>query len=281
MKRSVVRMRKRKMVFLVGGMLVTTLFLMYLMRDERSDSVHGLNWEYYEEMGAHVSEMTLNIPPGFMGQWMNTDHDLTVFFQSFYENLDMVRDFPLVPGQTLTSDFEVVVKFTGLTGDENFLGGRDISDGTLELSFYVDASLAQATLDLRNVATEAYNILRDPSWEAVRITLAEVDWDALREDYSSHVSIIVIQGASREDGHFNMTDFMTGRDDLSVVLEFLEDNQDEFRSVEDSEYTYQGTIHFWVEDGEPRQMSPFFMDEDLNRRLMSAIGEEAWEAARR
>jgi hypothetical protein len=244
-------------------------------------SIHDLDWEDVEGMNEHVSRMTLNVPPYFMDWMVGTHLDLTEVFRLFGENQHLLRDQPEVVGQTRESDYEVTLTFRNLTGNEMFLNGNG-SKGTLGINFYVSRELAaQEVFDLITDAGDAY--FREQNPEEV-ITLADIDWDALREDYEAGagVSVITIQGIVEEDRSFNIADFESRRDDVSAILEFLEENQDEFYSNGDLEYMYQGTIHFWQDnEDEPHRMAPFFMEEALNRRLMEAIGEEAWERARR
>jgi len=240
-------------------------------------SVHDLNWDYYEEMNDRIVEASFTNPPYVYDDTIFSIGRLGGVLSLFGENLDAIND--IQQGKRLS----VKLRFEGITGEESFLGDVPPSvwqenNGGFILKFYFYRSLELDFFDALNEAAMAE--FRSNEEE---ITLAEVDWDALRNDYESEIAAILIQGIAAEDSNFDfdMARFESGKDNLSIILEFLEVNQDDFHGIEDLEYTYQGTIHFWRDDDERSLMLTFFMDEALNRRLMDAIGEEAWERALR
>jgi len=278
-------MKKIIMGLAIVGVLVVAVFIWQRNVAGASFSVHDLNWDYYEEMNERGFEVFYSNPPHVYDASLLPIGHMQELLRFFRDNQDLIRD------SRQGDDLDFTLRLRNITGNEEFLGNIDWEqiveereDEILEIRFYFDRSLLTGFLEALNASNDDYvRAINPDAFNEERITLSEVDWDALRDDYESEISAILIQGGAAEDSNFDfdMARFESGRDDLSVILEFLEVNQGDFHSVENSEYTYQGTIHFWTDDDEPRLMSTFFMDEALNRRLMEAIGEEAWERALR
>lgn len=235
-------------------------------------SVHGLNWEDVEGMNERVSDMTLNIPPYFMGRMVETHLDLAEVFRLFGENQHLLRDQPEVPGLTLESDFEVVLTFSNLTGNEIFLNGNG-SESVFSISFYVDSSLAQTSLDLAGDAVYAY--FREQNPEVV-LTLAEVDWDALRDDYEAHLYGVTIDESQGRPAYLPL-DIL----DPTDVLRFFEENRYNVSQDWDDTYNYMASINFRREsEDSPDIRCIFFMTESMHRELISLIDDEVWEKAK-
>jgi len=250
--------------------------------DDLAFSVHDLNWDDIEGMNNHVAVAFYSNPPHVHNASLAPIGHMQELLNFFKSNQDLIRD------SAQDDDLEFKVRFTRVTGEEKFLGYVPPSvwqenSGEFELSFHFDSSLIESFLEALNASNDAYVRAENPdAFNEEIITLAEVDWEVLREDYEGEIFAVIIQGIVGVGEYFNIADFNIAHDALPVILEFLEDNQNEFRNAGDLAYTYQGTIHFWQnDDSEPRIMAPFFMDEALNRRLMEAIGDEAWEQARR
>ena len=235
-------------------------------------SVHDLNWDDARGMNEHVSRMTLNLPPYFMDRRVETHLDLTDFFQWLSENQDLLRDQPEVPGYTLSSDFEVVLRFTNLTGDESFLNWNG-SERTLDIIFYVDRSLGQMALDIVGEAAYAYFREQNP---VERITLVEVDWNALHQNYETYIYGVTID-APQAGPVFFPIDIL----DPTDVLRFFENNRYNVSQDRNDLYNYLGAINFrWESEDGPEIICGFFMTETMHQELVSLIADEIWEEAR-
>ena len=264
---------KKVILLLVVGVLIGAIFIWRESRTEDGFSVHDLNWDDYEGMNERVSSLTLHIPPHFMDRFVETHLDLTGLFLLFSENQHLLRDRPGTAGLTLDSDFEVVLEFTNLLGNEIFLD-EAVYDASFYMSFYVDSSLAQESLDLVGAAVRAYHEAQDPE---VRITLAEVDWDALRGRYEEYLYGVTIDAP--QGGPVN---FPVAILNPSDVLYFLEENKHDVSQNRNDLYNYRASILFKRENEEmPRIVCIFFMTESMHEELVSLIDEETWEAARR
>jgi len=204
--------------------------------------------------------------------------DLTNLFRFFGENQDLLRDRAVIPGQELESDFEVVLEFTNLTGNEEFLNGQWLGE-TLEISFYVDHYLAQSSLDLSNEARRDYIRAINPSaFNEENIYLTEIEWDFLMENYEAEIFSITLDGPPIDGIYFNRAFFESSEFDLSHILEFLYENQHNISNTENDEYGRRGSIHFIRKsEDEPRINSRFYMNEQQMGELMDIIGEDEWE----
>jgi len=203
---------------------------------------------------------------------VETHLDLTEIFRLFGENQDLLRDQPEVPGLTWGSDFEVVLRFTGLTGDESFLNGNE-SEWRLDINFYVDGSLAQASLDLAGDAVHNYAREQNPE---ERITLAEIDWEVLHENYEAYIYGVTI-GKTRGIPVFFPTDIL----DPTDVLRFFEENRYNVSQERNELYDFIGAINFRRKsEDDPEITCGFFMTETMHQELVSLIADEIWEEAR-
>ena len=193
-------------------------------------SVHDLDWNDVERMNEHVSSMVLHIPPHFMNWSVGTHFDLTYMFLLFSENQDLLRDQPEVPGRRLESDFQVVLEFENLTGNETFLNEKWVRD-TLNMTFYVDEYLADRALSLSSEAESAYVRAQNPHLFPEIIPLSQINWLDIVDDYKAHIEEISI---SRFYWRFHMEifDFRVGKDELADIVHFLTSNSDSF--IEDA-----------------------------------------------
>lgn len=285
-----------KKLAIVIGIGLTFLMLGWMFLTRPSISVHDLDWSDYEGMNDHVSEMTFNIPPHFMGEIIEVHFDLTDIFRLFSDNQDLLRDQPEVSGRTLESDFEVVIEFIKLTGNEEFLNSQWSHD-TLRISFYVDRSLAQESLDLISVVESAYHRALNPSWFPETIPIEDINWQNFIEDYASHIEEIWV---SRFYWRFQSETFVFRSDenDLTSILGFFDSNNSSFvdgavdfesflndywetGSYEElTEYTVLVIFHR-QNDEEPYMRANFHMSQELGEQFIEAVGEEVWERAQR
>ena len=275
-------MKKKKIVLLVVvGVLIGAVFIWRDGTTEETFSVHDLNWDDYEGMNEQVMGAFYTDSPHVYDASVGGIGYHEVIFRFFRDNLDFVSD------RQRGNDLGYRVHFTNITGEESFLGNIPPSvweenAGEFELNFYFDRSLSQEFWDVLIEASREYAMALNPdAFNEVRITLAEVDWDALRDGYEEQILSIVLEG-SMENSDFHRGFFRSGRDNLPVIFQFLEDYQEFFSDSIDEEYKYTGIIHFiQINEEDPLIDARFYMNEELSRRLMDVIGEEAWEAARR
>ena len=205
-----------------------------------------------------------------MNEYLDTAVDLTGLFHLFSENQELLRDNPVVRGDEWGADFEVVLEFTNLTGNEAFLNNQWLED-TLFMNFYIDVSLAQASLDLRSEAELTYHRVQNPEAfpEIEIITLSDVNWEELNQNYEALITGVTIEGTS-----FNMVFFEIGHDDLPIILKFLEENQTDISSEKDGKNRFAGGIHFRRnEEQNSSVFVEFFMNESQHEELLDLIGE--------
>ena len=292
-------LRKIIMVGIVLALIVLGV-VFYGFSNRSRISVHDLDWGDYEEMNEHVSAMTFNIPPHFMDWVVETHLDLTDIFRLLSDNQHLLRDRAEVRGQTLDSDFEIVIEFTNLSGDEKFLNGRWSQD-TLNINFYVDRSLAQESLDLTGEAEEVYQRAQNPDSFPEIIPLSEINWPDLMDDYESYIEEIFISRFTWRL-HTEDFDFKASEDDLTDILRFFEANSDSFvdgdidiGAIMDELFEtgdigdieeYSVWIIFRLPDSEfndeqARPQAMFHMSEELGEQLAEIIGEEALSRAQR
>ena len=274
--------------------------MLYNGNRETGLSVHDLDWSDYAGMNENISTMTFHIPPHFMNENIESHLDLTDIFHLFSENQQLLRDRPEIRSQTLDSDFEVVLEFTNLTGEEAFLNDKWAQE-TLNISFYVERSLAQTSLDLRGKAVRAYYNAQNPCAFSEVISLDEINWSDLLEGYETYIEEISI---SRFYWRMHTEDFefISGEDDLINLLHFFRDNNEglidgiidieaitaELFETGDikAPTEYMVWIIFRLSDAEEneacaRPHAAFHMSQALGEQLVEIIGEEAWEQARR
>ena len=269
-------------------MVVGAVFVVLVLNSSndgkgRSDlSVHDINWSDYETMNEYIESMVYNIYPFFMNEVVATRFDLTPIFQWLYENQDSLRDQPL------DGDFEIVLEFSNLTGYELFLNGK-WSEEILNLSFYVDGSFANTALSLRSEAERAYVISHNPGLAQEDVTLSDINWLELLEDYELYISRIMLtrrqRVRQRPDLQYGLdiADFRSGEDSLAEILTFLSENQSLFSNVETEEHRYIGGINFIRSSQDyPNVTAIFYMNEELTRILSDdVIGEELWNLRQR
>jgi len=278
-----------KKLIIVGmsivGLLLVALFL--LRREDGRIPFHDLNWSYYEEMNEHVSDVELNIPPFFMDRWVDPNWNLEKVFRFFSENENLIWEQPEVPGLTVDSDFEIILQFTNLTGDEGFLNGIEVEDGVLHTRFYVASELAQETLDLL-VESEMYSV-SGPRVEDKQVPVSEIDWEGLEDNYESLIRGIRIQLHNHPDHHH--VDFFGDYDDLPPILNFLSANRHLLYETEDRDKEidlFLSADYFAIDFilGDPdvlwedsdREFASFFIPADLYNQLIEAVGEDVWWA---
>ena len=280
---------KKKIVVLILVLLV--LVVVGLRRDRGESveeviefSVHDLNWEDIEGMNARASRAFYSNPPYVYDASLIPIGHLEGLLEFFRDNADLIRD------EGERDDFDFTLHFTSIVGEEVFLGNLPSElwerTGDFELRFYFDRSLEMEFLDVLNAANRSYLRTQNPGAFDEHITLLEVDWEELREDYGLYVSSLhLIRGEMdweifREKEDFWFGIFLPEYDDLSVILTFLEENQTSLSGVETEEFIYSGSLHFErTSENEPREIVVFFMTEAQNQALMEAMGEEAWGIA--
>jgi len=244
-------------------------------------SVHDLNWDYYEEMNKHIVDASFTNPPYVVDDDVHGVGYLTVVLRFFRENLNEVSDNQI--GRRIS----LKLHFSGITGDENFLSElspsvwQENNDGFI-LNFYFDRTLERECVDsLKEAGWERF-AAENPEQIDQRITLAEFDWDALREDYETYIIGFVFEGLQLEGENFNeFVEFYvstSGSDTILAVIEFLEQNQEEISAINRQESGHGGTMFFRRNsDQDPEVSSTFGMTEELIRTLMDTVGLDVWE----
>ena len=276
--------------------LIMVLLLPRLRNHAGTLSVHDLDWDDYITMNHHVSSMVFHIPPHFMNDYIDTQLDLTGIFRLFSQNRELLTDQATNRGRTVESDFEVVLEFNQLSGEERFLNNLWY-DETLKISFFVERSLAQISLDLRSEAVRNNSYLQNPGWRKERIPVREIDWLELINNYTIQVESVFITRLNWPTNQ-ESSEFISGEDDLGAMFSFLYDN---LGHLIDGLFDADGWLSHFHETGElesltdydiqiffrqssmdeSRQSVRFHMSQELGEQLFEIIGEELWNLRRR
>ena len=280
---EVIVLKRMTTLLIVVAVLAVAGLIWYkgMQEEDLAFSVHDLNWNDVAGMNEKIFEAFYTDSPHVYDAQIASVGYLDIVLDFFRDNLDYLSD-TLVEG-----DLAFKMHFTGITGEEKFLG--DIPSSVFQGNnneFIVYFNFPRA-LD-----TEFINALNDAGWEwAIAenpdahneeiMTLSEVDWDLLLAEYDTSIFNITLEG-SREEDYYNIVDFNPEDSEFLLILEFLKQNQNDFSGTESEAYKYIGGINLnGFNDEEPLVTVIFFMNEQPVSQLVELIGEEAWERARR
>ena len=272
----------------VGVIIIS--FSLVVFSNNRSTELpfYKIDWSDHAHLNSQVSSMVFNIQPFFMNSVLNPKWDLTDAFMFFEQNIEFLGD------ERGFYDFEVVLEFSNLTGNEPFLSGNS-SNSNLSLSFYVDFSLANEALELLSYVERENTVEQgNNSIMPVQVVpLTSLDWDRIFEDYESYVVLISLErmyaGMIREDlltdpdfvRILDVATFERGKDDINVILELLEQNKTLVSDNQTNEFPFAGSIRLSPEFSRNEIVSArFFMNEELARDISNYIGEDEWVMAR-
>jgi len=279
---------KKKKLIIIGFCIVLAALAVVLYKlstndHSRSDlSIHNIDWSDVSGMNEKIVAFYFSDPPFFEDEWVDAAEHLEDLLQFFGENIGYLRD------RGRSNDMEVVFEFENVTGDEEFLESNEL-EGTFTLHFYFDRSLSSEFFELLNASRHARLVEQNPSLAQEDISLSDVNWSNLIDDYESYIYGVTLERRQRVRQRpdlqygFDIADFNVGRDDLTTILTFLEENIDMFSDIATEEYRYIGSIFYRRFDySEPQITARFFMNEELTRILSDeVIGEEAWNRAQR
>ena len=237
-------------------------------------SVYGLNWEDAEGMNERISFMEYNIYPFFMGRYVDTRFDLTNIFHFFGENIEMLSE-----QRQEENDFQVVMEFSNLSGDEQFLNGVEVSERAT-IVFYANDSLVIEALGLRGDAEMAHVRAQNPSEHPLRIPLDEIEWDRITDDYKASVESILIRGPK------NWVSLRSQEDDFLEIIEYLAENSQDFQTRSEGPGVGFGVSMFFFTpeggiEGERFSylMARFYLNQEQVEELKDVFGRENWDFA--
>ena len=259
-------------ILLIGGAL---WLLSHDENDELLFSVHDLDWDDIHQLNEYIFEAFYTDSPHIYNAQMAGLGYLYPVLEFLKENLNYVRDIPV------DNELSFKVHLSDITGNENFWGNVDYSktrnDGVLfELVFYFDRALDLEFFDALRQAGRLRAIAENPdSFNEIRITLAEVDWENVFGENKLYVQSLSLEIPSSNDRGFEIAIFNNESDKFYEALRFIYVNQNYISYQENSVNRFIGVINFVRQnDNSPPLLTRFYVDEAFGERFIEKIGLE-------